>query len=67
MKLTAEQINELKSLGLITSTLPAATILEHADTVDLAKIYRYIGVTVPSEDIEKAIEITVPSEDIEES
>ena len=43
MTLTREQLNKLKEMGYVTHTDITADILETMDTVELAKIWKYIN------------------------
>ena len=62
-KLSTEQINELKNLGLITST-DQATLLANTD-VDELKNLKYINQVIPSDEIEDAVGGGTPVESIE--
>jgi len=55
MKLTEQDINKLKKIGLITSTYPSKKIIEdlELDTVDLNKIFKYITHVDSTEKIEQ--------------
>lgn len=62
-KLSKEQIDELKNLGLITS-VDQSTLLANAD-VDQLKNLKYIGQVIPSDEIEDAVGGGTPVESIE--